>query len=74
LKKAGCKHVFFLNKATRVHVKRTELPQYLEALAAGDTFIIWKLNRLGRSLSDLIDLLDDMKARDVAFPVADGSD
>jgi DNA invertase Pin-like site-specific DNA recombinase len=29
--------------------------------------VIWKLDRLGRSLRDLITLLDDLKARDVAF-------
>ena len=50
-----------------VHVKRTELTRCLKTLAAGDTLIVWKLDRLGRSLRDLIGLLDDLKARGVAF-------
>jgi len=36
-------------------------------LEAGDVLIVWKLDRLGRSLRDLITLLDDLKAREVAF-------
>ena len=39
----------------------------LAALASGDTLIVWKLDRLGRSLRDLIDLLDDLRARGVQF-------
>lgn len=49
------------------HVKRPELAKCLKALAAGDTLAVWKLDRLGRSLHDLIGLLGDLKARDVAF-------
>ena len=39
----------------------------LKTLKAGDTLIVWKLDRLGRSLHDLIGLLDDLKTRGVAF-------
>ena len=39
----------------------------LTTLEAGDVLIVWKLDRLGRSLRDLITLLDDLKAREVAF-------
>ena len=49
------------------HVKRAELIRCLKTLAVGDTLIVWKLDRLGRSLRDLIGLLDDLKARGVAF-------
>ena len=31
----------------------------------GDTLIVWKLDRLGRSLRDLIAMLDDLRARGV---------
>ena len=48
-------------------VKRPELTQCLKALAAGDALTVWKLDRLGRSLRDLIGLLGDLKARGVAF-------
>ena len=39
----------------------------LKALQKGDTLIVWKLDRLGRSLRDLIAMLDDLRARGVKF-------
>jgi DNA invertase Pin-like site-specific DNA recombinase len=66
LKRAGCRKIF-TDKATGAHVKRPELAKCLKALKAGDVLIVWKLDRLGRSLHDLIGLLDDLKARGVAF-------
>ena len=39
----------------------------LKKLERGDTLIVWKLDRLGRSLRDLIGMLDDLKDRGVAF-------
>ncbi len=66
LKQAGCKRVF-TDKATGANVQRPELAKCLKTLAKDDTLIVWKLDRLGRSLRDLIGLLDDLKARGVAF-------
>ena len=66
LKQAGCQRIF-TDKATGAHVKRPKLTKCLKALVEGDTLIVWKLDRLGRSLRDLIGLLDDLKARSVAF-------
>ena len=47
--------------------KRPALARCLKALRAGDTLIVWKLDRLGRSVRDLIHLLDDFKDRGVKF-------
>src|SRR5215510_8044472 len=66
LKRAGCKKIF-TDKATGVHVKRPELAKCLKALKASDILVVWKLDRLGRSLHDLIALLDDLKTRGVVF-------
>src|SRR6266446_6811414 len=66
LKRAGCRRIF-TDKATGAHVKRPELAKCLKALKAGDVLIVWKLDRQGRSLHDLIGLLDDLKTRGVAF-------
>ncbi len=66
LKRAGCKKIF-TDKATGAHVKRPELEKCLKALNIGDTLIVWKLDRLGRSLHDLITLLDNLKVEGVAF-------
>src|SRR3989475_6788253 len=66
LKQAGCKRIC-TDKASGAHVKRPELAKCLKTLKAGDVLVVWKLDRLGRSLRDLIALLDDLKARGVAF-------
>jgi DNA invertase Pin-like site-specific DNA recombinase len=66
LKRAGCTRIF-TDKASGAHVKRPQLTRCLASLHAGDVLVVWKLDRLGRSLCDLIVLLDDLKARDVAF-------
>jgi DNA invertase Pin-like site-specific DNA recombinase len=66
LKKAGCKTVF-KDEVTGAHVNRPALARCLKALATGDTLIVWKLDRLGRSLRDLIHMLDDFKQRGVKF-------
>jgi DNA invertase Pin-like site-specific DNA recombinase len=67
LKKVGCNTIHEdkgISGATR---KRPALTRCLAALKEGDTLIVWKLDRLGRSLRDLIDLLDDLRARGVRF-------
>ena len=53
LKKAGCRHIF-TDTASGASNKRPELTRCLESLRAGDTLIVWKLDRLGRSLSHLV--------------------
>jgi DNA invertase Pin-like site-specific DNA recombinase len=66
LKKAGCKTVF-KDELTGAHVNRPALARCLRALEGGDTLIVWKLDRPGRSLRDLIHMLDDFKQRGVKF-------
>ena len=65
-KRAGCRTIC-TDKATGAHVKRPALATCLKALKAGDMLVVWTLDRLGRSLRDLIGLLDELKARGVAF-------
>lgn len=66
LKKAGCDRIF-ADKASGANAKRPELAKCLKILNAGDTLIVWKLDRLGRSLHQLIGLLDELKAKDIGF-------
>ena len=54
LKKAGCKTVFKDEGLSGATTKRPALLRCLKTLTAGDTLIVWKLDRLGRSLRDLI--------------------
>jgi DNA invertase Pin-like site-specific DNA recombinase len=67
LKKAGCKTVFRDDGISGATTKRPALLHCLKALEAGDTLIVWKLDRLGRSLRDLIHMLDDLKHRGIKF-------
>src|SRR5450759_298687 len=67
LKRAGCKTVFKDAGLSGATIKRPALTRCLKALQPGDTLIVWKLDRLGRSLRDLITMLDDLRARGVKF-------
>jgi DNA invertase Pin-like site-specific DNA recombinase len=66
LKKAGCK-TLFKDEVTGAHVNRPALLRCLKTLQTGDTLVVWKLDRLGRSLRDLIHMLDDFKQRSIKF-------
>lgn len=66
LKKARCAHIFE-GKLSGATTKRPALAQCLKTLRAGDTLIVWKLDRLGRSLRDLITMLDGLRERGVLF-------
>src|SRR5271170_5571982 len=67
LKKAGCKTVFKDEGLSGATTKRPALLRCLKKLEHGDTLIVWKLDRLGRSLRDLITMLDDLRARGLKF-------
>jgi DNA invertase Pin-like site-specific DNA recombinase len=66
LKKAGCKTVF-KDEVTGAYVKRPALVRCLKKLETGDTLIVWKLDRLGRGLRDLITMLDDFRSKGIRF-------
>ena len=66
LKKAKCAHIF-QDRLTGATTNRPALTKCLKTLRPGDTLIVWKLDRLGRSLRDLITMLDDLRDRGIAF-------
>jgi DNA invertase Pin-like site-specific DNA recombinase len=67
LQKAGCKTLFKDEGLSGATTKRPALLRCLKKLEHGDTLIVWKLDRQGRSLRDLITMLDDLKHRGVKF-------
>ena len=67
LNKAGCKTIFKDDGLSGATINRPALRRCLKKLEYGDTLIVWKLDRLGRSLRDLIAMLDDLKKRGVKF-------
>jgi DNA invertase Pin-like site-specific DNA recombinase len=66
LEKAGCEKIF-RDVATGAKDDRTGLNQALEYLRPQDTLVVWRLDRLGRSLGKLIELINTLKSRGAAF-------
>ena len=65
---AGVDHRHFhTDKASGARDDRPGLQACLDYLNAGDTLIVWKLDRLGRSLSHLLAIVTDLKTRGIAF-------
>jgi len=67
LKKAGCKTIFKDDGLSGATTKRPALLRCLKKLEHGDTLTVWKLDRLGRSLRDLITMLESLRDRGVKF-------
>lgn len=63
---AGCQRVW-TDVASGVHARRPELVQLLSTVAAGDTVVVCRLDRLGRSLPDLLNLIEDLTKRGVGL-------
>lgn len=66
LMQAGC-GVIYEEAASGKSATRPELEQCRKALRAGDTLIVWRLDRLGRSLPDLVQIVADLEQRGVGF-------
>src|SRR2546423_15564303 len=62
LKEAGCEK-WFVDKITGSKAERKGLTEALAYLRPGDTFVVWKPDRTGRSLTHLIALLKGLKER-----------
>lgn len=65
LRSAGCTKIF-TDKASGAKTSRPALDEMLKLLKSGDTLVIWKLDRLGRSTIHLFNLLEELKIRGVA--------
>ena len=68
LKAAGCKkQLIFTDPASASKAERPGLNACLKELKDGDTLIVWRLDRLGRSLRNLIHIVEQLKSRGVGF-------
>ena len=66
LQRAGCDRVFD-DQASGARTDRPGLAEALAYLRAGDTLVVWKLDRLGRSMSHLIEKVGELVARGIGF-------
>ena len=66
LKEAGCEKVF-IEKVSGIAKQRPELSSALEYMRAGDTLVVWRMDRLARSLSQLIDTVESLEAKQMGF-------
>lgn len=66
LQKAGCERIY-MDHASGAKASRHELGRMLEALRPGDTVIVWRLDRLGRNLEHLIQLVNQFTESNIGF-------
>ncbi len=66
LKAVGCERIY-KEAMTGTKRDRPELNRTLEHLRTGDTLVVYKLDRLGRSVKDLVELVGDLEKRGVHF-------
>jgi DNA invertase Pin-like site-specific DNA recombinase len=66
LNAAGCEKIY-VEKASGANRNRPELEAALDYAREGDTIVVWKLDRLARSMRQLIDTIEELEHRCVSF-------
>jgi DNA invertase Pin-like site-specific DNA recombinase len=66
LRQAGCEKVF-VETGSGSRADRAELAKLMEIARNGDVLVVWRLDRLARSLRHLIDIADDLNRRGIAL-------
>jgi DNA invertase Pin-like site-specific DNA recombinase len=72
LEAAGCDKSYEDRGVSGAVVKRPALDRALAAMREGDVLVVWKLDRLGRDLRHLVNLIHDLTARGIGFKVLQG--
>jgi DNA invertase Pin-like site-specific DNA recombinase len=75
LKQAGCKDsLIFTDKVSGAKTNRPGLDQCLKKIKSGDTLIVWRLDRLGRSMQHLVNLITELMDNKINFcSIKDGA-
>ncbi len=75
LRAAGCAEIFTDEAISGSSTRRNGLDRALACVQSGDTLVVWKLDRLARSLTYLCDLLDGFTQKNIGFvSLTDGID
>ena len=67
LSKAGCQRLFEEKRSGKAGTKRPEFEAALAFLRSEDVLVVWKLDRLGRSLVEMMRTIDGLRRQDVHF-------
>lgn len=67
LKNVGCIKIF-QEKVSSIK-KRTEFEKCMDSLRSGDTLVVWKLDRLGKTTKKFLKLIDDLEARNINIQI-----
>jgi len=73
LREAGCLDIY-QDTASGATTARPELAAALRACRAGDSLVIWKLDRLGRNTKHLIEIADELATRNIGLKTLTGFD
>lgn len=66
LKKSGCSHIYE-EKASGKNANRPELQHCIKSLRPDDVLVVWRMDRLGRSLKDLISIVSSLESNKIGF-------
>ena len=66
LEQDGCGQIYE-EQATGKNTARPQLESCMKSLRAGDTLVVWRLDRLGRNLADLVQLVGGLEQRQIHF-------
>lgn len=73
LNEAGCQEIF-TDKVTGAKADRPGLTACLEALQEGDTLVVWRIDRLGRSMQHLVSVVEELTKSKIGFrSIQDGA-
>lgn len=67
LRQAGCEKIWTDHGVSGKLASRPQLDACLAALQPGDTLVVWRLDRLGRSVQHLVTLINDLEERKAGF-------
>jgi len=67
LERAGCQRVYQDTASGKSTAARPQLEECLADLREGDTLVVWRLDRLGRSLPDLVRIVTELVEKGIAF-------
>jgi DNA invertase Pin-like site-specific DNA recombinase len=68
LQAAGCaQELIFVDTASGAKTERAGLTAALKLLSTGDTLLVWRLDRLGRSMVELVNLVEGLRERGIGF-------